>query len=201
MIRSSMAKITIFYLFLCVSVASTMPGSSMIKNPPANAGDTRDAGSIPGWGRFPEGGTGNPLQYSCLENPMDRWAWGATACGVAKTQIALRMHALHSRCFINIYWLKLEYCKSTTLQFKKLTHHKSTILIIIFSYFFICISSTEPPYGTQPTPAMETAASLYQHEWSVPRNLIKCKRPHIPHGSAFPQTIQNPLLWSVTRRG
>ena len=44
----------------------------VVKNPPANAGDTRDAGSIPGWGRFPEGGTGNPLQYSCLENPMDR---------------------------------------------------------------------------------------------------------------------------------
>ena len=44
----------------------------MVKNPPANAGDIRDSGSIPGSGRAPGGGHGNPLQYSCLENPMDR---------------------------------------------------------------------------------------------------------------------------------
>ena len=46
----------------------------VIQNPPANAGDKRDAGSIPGLGKCPEGGHGNPLQYSCLENPMDRGA-------------------------------------------------------------------------------------------------------------------------------
>ena len=46
----------------------------VIKNLPANARDIRDAGSIPRWGRSPEGGLGNPLQYSCLENPMDRGA-------------------------------------------------------------------------------------------------------------------------------
>ena len=50
----------------------------MVKNPPANAGDVRDAGLIPGWGRSPRGGNGNPLQLSCLENPMDRGAWQAT---------------------------------------------------------------------------------------------------------------------------
>ena len=47
----------------------------MGKNSPANAGDIRDEGLIPGSGRFPGGGHGNPLQYSCLENPMDREAW------------------------------------------------------------------------------------------------------------------------------
>ena len=47
----------------------------VVKNPPANAGDTRDKGSILGSGRSPGGGHGNPLQYSCLENPMDRRAW------------------------------------------------------------------------------------------------------------------------------
>ena len=47
----------------------------VVKNPPANAGDTRDVGSIPGSGISPKGGNGNPLQYSCLENPMDRGAW------------------------------------------------------------------------------------------------------------------------------
>ena len=47
----------------------------MVKNPPANAGDIKDVGSIPGLGRFPEGGHGNPLQYPSLENPVDRGAW------------------------------------------------------------------------------------------------------------------------------
>ena len=47
----------------------------VVKNPPANAGDIRDTGSIPGWGRSPGGGRGNPLQYSCLKNLMDRGAW------------------------------------------------------------------------------------------------------------------------------
>ena len=50
----------------------------MIKNPPVNVGDLRDIGSIPGWGRSTGGGYGNPLQYTFLENPMDRGAWQAT---------------------------------------------------------------------------------------------------------------------------
>ena len=56
------------------------------KNPPANAGDIRDMGSIPGLGRSPEGGHPNPLQYSCLENPKDRGAWWATVHRVTKSQ-------------------------------------------------------------------------------------------------------------------
>ena len=64
----------------------------MIKNPPASAEDTRDArdvGSIPGSGRSPEEGNENPLQYSCLENPMDRGTWQATVHGVAKSRTRL----------------------------------------------------------------------------------------------------------------
>ena len=53
----------------------------MVKNLPANAGDAEDAGSIPGMGRSPGGRNGNPLQYSCLENSMDRGAWQATVVG------------------------------------------------------------------------------------------------------------------------
>ena len=56
-------------------------GGSVLKYPPANAGDM---GSIPGFGRSAGGGNGNPLQYSCLENPMDRGAWQATVQGVTK---------------------------------------------------------------------------------------------------------------------
>ena len=58
----------------------------MIKNPLANMGDL---GSIPGLGRFPGGGHGNPLQYSCLENLMDRGAWWATVHGVTKGRTRL----------------------------------------------------------------------------------------------------------------
>ena len=58
----------------------------VVKNPLANAGDIRDQGSIPGLGRSPGGGHGNPLQYSCLENPRGREAWRATVHRVAKSQ-------------------------------------------------------------------------------------------------------------------
>ena len=55
-----------------------------VKNLPANVGDIKDVGSIPGSGRSPGEGNGNPLQYSCLENPMDRGAWWATVYGASK---------------------------------------------------------------------------------------------------------------------
>ena len=57
----------------------------VVKHPPANAGDQRDVGLIPGSGRSPGGGHGNPLQYSCLENPMDRGAWRATVHRAVKS--------------------------------------------------------------------------------------------------------------------
>ena len=63
-------------LALCPSFASQM--GLVVKNPPANAGDVRDVSLIPGSGRYPGGGHGNPLQCSYLENPMDRGAWWAT---------------------------------------------------------------------------------------------------------------------------
>ena len=57
----------------------------MVKNPPANAGDVRGADLIPGSGKFPGGGNGNPLQDSCLENPVLRGAWWAAVHGVTKS--------------------------------------------------------------------------------------------------------------------
>ena len=56
----------------------------VVKNPPANAGDVRDLGSIPGLGRSFGEGHGNPIQYSCLENSMDRGAWWATVHGLQR---------------------------------------------------------------------------------------------------------------------
>ena len=64
-----------FFFFFFFLARLGFPGGSVVKNPPANAGEVGDAGSIPGLGRSLGGGNGNPLQYPCLENPMDRGAW------------------------------------------------------------------------------------------------------------------------------
>ena len=62
----------------------------VIKKLAARAGDVRDVGSIPGPGRVPGGGHGNPLQYSCLENPVDRGTWWATVHRVTKSRTQLK---------------------------------------------------------------------------------------------------------------
>ena len=64
----------------------------MVKDPPANAGDIGDTGSIPESGRSPGGEDGNPLKYSCLENSMNRGAWQAADYGVAKSWMCLSIH-------------------------------------------------------------------------------------------------------------
>ena len=67
-----------------------------VKNLPVNAGDIRVAGSIPGLGRFPGGGLGNPLHCPCLENPMDKGAWLATVHRVTKSWTRLKRLSLHA---------------------------------------------------------------------------------------------------------
>ena len=68
----------------------------MVRNLPANARDIRDQGLVPGWGRYPGGGNGNPLQYSCLENPMDRVAQQTTVYRVAQSQRQLKYAQRHT---------------------------------------------------------------------------------------------------------
>ena len=63
---------------MCTGLVMGFPDGSVVKKPPANAADSEDMGLIPGSGRSPGGGNGNPLQYSSLENPMDRGVWRAT---------------------------------------------------------------------------------------------------------------------------
>ena len=88
-------KITTFKLWIKLAWNWAIQVVLMIKNLLANAGDLRNVGSIPGSGRSPGGGHGNPLEYSCLENPMDRGVWWATGHGVAKswTQTEQLKHA------------------------------------------------------------------------------------------------------------
>ena len=89
-----------------VSLSLGFPGGAVVKNPPQ--GDARDMGVIPGWGRSPGEGSGNPLQHSCLENPMDRGAWRATVQGECKesdttgrththTSLSLHMCVAHGK--------------------------------------------------------------------------------------------------------
>ena len=68
----------------------------MVKNPPANAGDAGDMRSFPGSGRSPGGRHGNPFQYSCLENPMERGAWRAMVHKIANSQTRLKRLSTHA---------------------------------------------------------------------------------------------------------
>ena len=83
-------NINYIYKFINYSVALA------VKKLPANSGNLRDVGSIPGSGRFPGEGIGYPLQCSCLENPMDRGAWLATVHGVAKSRTQLSDFHFHT---------------------------------------------------------------------------------------------------------
>ena len=87
-------------------------GGLVVKNQPANVGDIRDTGSIPGWGRSPGGGHGNPLQYSCLENPIVREARQATVHGFTKSQTRLSTEHAWDRRKWQIYLQSLEYFHS-----------------------------------------------------------------------------------------
>ena len=90
----------------------------MVKNPPANTGDIRTTGSIPGLERSPAEGNGNPLQYSCLENPMDKRAWWSIVFRVARSQTRLKQQHTHSpiwrpsalSCYLHLNkWMKSKY--------------------------------------------------------------------------------------------
>ena len=81
----------------------------VVKNPPADAGDARDVHSIPGSGKSPGGRQGNPLQYSCLENPMDRGAWRATVPRVTKSQtLRKRLSMQHAQFRVKHFPLAVE---------------------------------------------------------------------------------------------
>ena len=107
-------------LYICVSISAPQIRASipfswasqvalMVKNPPANAGDIRDAGSIRGSGRSPGGGNGNLLQYSCLENPMDRGAWQATVHRVTKSRMQLQQLITYTYYFSRFHIYALIY--------------------------------------------------------------------------------------------
>ena len=89
------------FLWLCSTLCMVFPGSSAVKNPPARQETHRDAGLIPGSGRSPGEENGNPLQYSCQQNPMDRGTWWATVHRVTKSRTWLKRPSMH----IYLYYL------------------------------------------------------------------------------------------------
>ena len=77
LVERKMENINLWRLPQIILSEGVFPGAVMVKNPPAKVGDVRNTSPIPGSGRFPGEGQGNPLHYSCLENPIDRGAWRA----------------------------------------------------------------------------------------------------------------------------
>ena len=112
----------------------------VVKNLSVNAGDLRDVGSIPGWERSPREGHGNPLQYSCLENPMDRGTWWATVHRVSKSQTRLKGlraprkgqgNALQYSCLENpmdrgAWWATVHRVSKSQTRLKGLSMHSKS---------------------------------------------------------------------------
>ena len=103
----------------------------MVKNLPGNAGDIRDVGSIPGLGRSSGGGHGNPLQYSCLENAMDRGAWQAHT--VHRVAVSDATEASYHAC-MHMH----THTHTRTYTYKKSTLLYLFILFLSIKYFYSC---------------------------------------------------------------
>ena len=130
-----------------------------VNNPPANAGDIKDVGSIPGSGRFPGGGHGNPLQYSCLVNPMDRGAWWATVHRVAKSWTWLKRLTMHAYfyVFINMWIWRI----TNTMMYSINTRLQKLQLIMVLLVSWIRYSSTS--FASRLENNVQTKSFLFGH--------------------------------------
>ena len=118
---------------------SGFPGGSVVKNPAASA---KDVGSISGLGIFPRGGNGNPLQYSCLESPIDRGAWWAAVHGVAKE---LNMtEQLHTYKYMLLFSRINKKCWPLGAEEEKMMFINNECLIFFLSLPFVNISRSHP---------------------------------------------------------
>ena len=116
-----LSSVSMWWFFTWVQGRQASQLVLVLKNPPASAGDIKDMGVILGLGRSLGGGHGNPLQYSCLENPMDRGAWWATIHRVTKSQTQLK-------------WLSTHACTRADVQIQRKTGKENKISGIHFSF-------------------------------------------------------------------
>ena len=138
----------------------------VVKNLPANAGDVRDTGWIPGSGRFPGEGNGNPLQYSNLENPMDRGAWQATVPGVTKSRPRLKQVSMHALTKV---------LKHSQIEFLQLQNE-----IIYLTSVYVVISQVKRIGTASGTCQMQNKGSIRPQ--NKPLNVYN------------PRFLQNPLI-------
>ena len=114
----------------------------VVKNPPGNTGDLRDTGSIPGSGRYPGGGNGNPLQYSCLENSMDREAWWATVHRVAQSWTRLKWVRTHTHNVTSLPILERCWYKRSRRKNKNIDNYIDMVAVekslVLFSGLTDC---------------------------------------------------------------
>ena len=105
-------------MYVCTRLFPASQVALVVKHSPASTGDIRDAGSIPGSGRSPGGGYGNPLQYSCMENPMDRGTWWTVAHRDTKSWTRPKRLSMHAWLIHFIVQQKLTHlCTAIILQF------------------------------------------------------------------------------------
>ena len=136
----------------------------MVKNLSANAGDVRDVGLIPRLGRSPGEGHGNPLQYSCLENPMDRGSWCATIHGVSKSQIWLKcLSTSHIQSSFNLeIKISLDQLSTQRSFYRELSYGHNTLNLTG--------SSSWPPYSPVSLPSARML--MWASFWPQPPEVI-----------------------------
>ena len=115
----------------------------VIKNLPANAGELSDVGLISGYGRSPEVGHGSLLQYSCLENSMDRGAWCATVHRVAKSRTRLKQ--LSTQALVSLLWLSITANCIITLFFVSFQIENEFAFAILLPFFALLFYSSNEP--------------------------------------------------------
>ena len=130
----------------------------MVKNPSANAGDVRDAGSIPRLGRSPGEGNGNPLQYSRVENPMDRGAWWATVHGFTKSWIQLKCLSTSHSSFNPEVKISLDQLSIQRNFYRELSYGHNTLSLTG--------SGPWPPYS--PVRLSPTRTLMWASFWPQP---------------------------------
>ena len=137
------------YIYTHIHMCEASQVVLVVKNPLANSGDLRDSGSIPGWGRSPGRGHGNPLQDSCLENPRDRGAWWATVHGVTESRARLSNTRTHwKKCCSSFtqlvtwpswVWLPVPYPAEMRLWLGDMFHSHEDVFfslrVLLFSHF------------------------------------------------------------------